>query len=156
MMPLEGIPSEHILQIVDFAAREFGTVFVDLPSNWTNWSLSLVARSDLILLITELTVTGINRARRQLDLLDSQDLGNLDIRVIVNRYDKAMAKTIRPSDVREALGKDIAYTICNDFPLMRMAIDRGVPIDELKRKTPLSKDFDTLDAGLAAALGLER
>ena len=156
MMPLEGIPSEHILQIVDFATREFGTVFVDLPSNWTNWSLSLVARSDLILLITELTVTGINRARRQLDLLDSQDLGNLDIRVIVNRYDKAMAKTIRPSDVREALGKDIAYTICNDFPLMRMAIDRGVPIDELKRKTPLSKDFDTLDAGLAAALGLER
>jgi pilus assembly protein CpaE len=156
MMPLEGIPSEHILQIVDFATREFGTVFVDLPSNWTNWSLSLVARSDLILLITELTVTGINRARRQLDLLDSQDLGNLDIRVVVNRYDKAMAKTVRPADVREALGKDIAYTICNDFPLMRMAIDRGVPIDELKRKTPLSKDFDTLDAGLAAALGLER
>ena len=156
MMPLEGLSNEHLLQIVDLATREFGTVFVDLPSNWTNWSLSLVARSDLILLVTELTVTGINRARRQLDLLDSQDLGNLDIRVIVNRYDKAMAKTVRPADVREALGKDIAYTICNDFPLMRMAIDRGVPIDELKRKTPLSKDFDTLDAGLAAALGLER
>ena len=156
MMPLEGIPSEHILQIVDFATREFGTVFVDLPANWTNWSLSLVARSDLVLLVTELTVTGINRARRQLDLLDSQDLGNLDVRVIVNRYDKAMAKTVRPADVREALGKDIAYTICNDFPLMRMAIDRGVPINELKRKSPLSKDLETLDAGIAAALGLER
>ena len=156
MMPLEGIPSEHILQIVDFATREFGTVFVDLPANWTNWSLSLVARSDLVLLVTELTVTGINRARRQLDLLDSQDLGNLDVRVIVNRYDKAMAKTVRPADVREALGKDIAYTICNDFALMRMAIDRGVPINELKRKSPLSKDLETLDAGIAAALGLER
>jgi pilus assembly protein CpaE len=156
IMPLEGIPSEHILQIVDFATREFGTVFVDLPANWTNWSLSLVARSDLVLLVTELTVTGINRARRQLDLLDSQDLGNLDVRVIVNRYDKAMAKTVRPADVREALGKDIAFTVCNDFQLMRMAIDRGVPINELKRKTPLSKDLETLDAGIAAALGLER
>jgi len=156
VMPLEGIPSEHILQIVELATREFGTVFVDLPTNWTNWSLSLVARSDLVLLITELTVTGINRARRQLDLLDSQDLGNLDVRIIVNRYDKGMAKTIRPADVREALGRDVAYTISNDFPLMRSAIDRGVPIDEIKRKSPLSKDFDSLDAGIAAALGLER
>lgn len=156
IMPLEGMPSEHILQIVDYATREFGTVFVDLPSNWTNWSLSLVARSDLILLITELTVTGVNRARRQLDLLDSQDLGTLDIRVIVNRYDKAMAKTIRPADVREALGRDIAYTVANDFQLMRTAIDRGIPLDEIKRKTPLAKDLDTLDAGIAAALGLER
>ena len=62
MMPLEGIPNEQLLQIVELAAREFGTVFVDLPTNWTNWSLSLVARSDLVLLVTELTVAGLNRA----------------------------------------------------------------------------------------------
>jgi len=156
MMPIEGMPNEHILQIVDIATREFETVFLDLPANWTNWSLSLVARSDLVLLVTELTVTGINRARRQLDLLDSQDLSNLDVRVIVNRYDKSMAKTVRPADVRTALGRDIAYTVANDFAVMRAAIDRGVAIDEVKRKTPLAKDLDTLDAGIAAALGLER
>ena len=69
MMPLEGVSSDHLLQIVDLATREFGTVFVDLPTNWTNWSLSLVARSDLTLLITELTVAGVNRAKRQLNLL---------------------------------------------------------------------------------------
>ena len=156
MMPLEGMPSEHLLQIVDIATREFGTVFIDLPTNWTNWSLSLVARSDLILLITELTVAGISRARRQLDLLHSQDLGALDIRVVVNRYDKAMAKVVRPTDVTQALGRDIAYTVSNEFPVMRAAIDRGLSVDEVKRKTGLSKDLDTLDAGVAAALGLER
>jgi pilus assembly protein CpaE len=156
MMPLEGMPSDHILQIVDLATREFGTVFVDLPANWTNWSLSLVARSDLVLLVTELTVAGVNRARRQLDLLNSQDLNHLDIRLVVNRYDKSLAKTVRPADVTSALGRDIAFTITNDFPLMRAAIDRGVPINEIKRKTALSKDLDNLDVGIAAALGLER
>jgi pilus assembly protein CpaE len=50
----------------------------------------------------------------------------------------------------------VAYTVANDFPLMRSAIDRGVPIDELKRKSALGKDLDALDAGVAAALGLER
>ncbi|MFL6752869.1 MAG: CpaE family protein [Sphingomicrobium sp.] len=156
MMPLEGVSSEHLLEIVDLATHEFGTVFVDLPTNWTNWSLSLVARSDLILLVTELTVAGLNRAKRQLRLLESQDLGGLDVRVIVNRFDKAQNRTIRPSDVRDALGRDIAYTVANDFPLMRSAIDRGVPISDIKRKSAIGKDLDVLDAGVAAALGLER
>jgi pilus assembly protein CpaE len=156
ILPIEGMPSDHLLRIVDIATREFGTVFVDLPTNWTNWSLSLVARSDLVLLVTELTVAGVSRARRQLDLLHSQDLGALDIRVVVNRFDKGMAKTVRPADIGHALGRDVAYTVANDFSVMRAAIDRGVPVDEIKRKTPLSKDLDALDAGVAAALGLER
>ena len=156
MMPLEGVSSEHLTQIVELATREFGTVFVDLPTNWTNWSLSLVARSDLVLLVTELSVAGLNRAKRQLRLLDSQDLGGLDVRVIVNRYEKSQSRTIRPADVREALGRDVAYTVANDFALVRAAIDRGVPINDIKRKSAVSKDLESLDAGLAAALGLER
>jgi pilus assembly protein CpaE len=156
MMPLEGVSSDHLMAIVDSATHEFGTVFVDLPTNWTNWSLSLVARSDLVLLVTELTVAGLNRAKRQLSLLESQDLGGLDVRVIVNRFDKSQARTIRSSDVREALGRDIAYTIANDFPLMRSAIDQGVPISNIKRKSRIGNDLDVLDAGIAAILGLER
>ena len=156
MMPLEAVSSEHLLQVVELATREFGTVFVDLPSNWTNWSLSLVARSDLVLLVTELTVAGLNRAKRQLRLLESQDLGVLDVRVVANRWEKSLARNIRPADVREALGRDIAYTVANDFPLMRAAIDRGVPISDIKRKSAIGKDLAVLDAGIAAALGLER
>jgi pilus assembly protein CpaE len=156
MMPLEAISSEDVLQIVELATREFGTVFVDLPTNWTNWSLSLVARSDLVLLVTELTVAGLARASRQLALLESQDLDTVDVRVIVNRYEKSLARNIRPADVQQALGRETAYTIANDFPLMRAAIDRGVPVDEVKRKSALGKDLDKLDASVAAAIGLER
>lgn len=156
MMPLEGIPSDHVLQIAERATLEFGTVFVDLPANWTNWSLSLVARSDLVILVTDLTVAAVNRARRQLNLLASQDLGDLDVRVIVNRYDKGMARTISLADVRKALGHEVDYVVSNDFSLMRAAIDRGVPINDIKRKTALGKDLDVLDAGIAAALRLER
>lgn len=156
MMPIEGVPTDHLLRIIELARREFDTVFVDLPTNWTNWSLSVVAQSDLALLVTEQTVAGINRAKRQLTLLESQDLSNVEVRVIVNRFEKSLARTVRPADMRNALGRDVAYAIANDFPLMRSAIDRGVPIGELKRKSALGKDLDALDAGVAAALGLER
>jgi pilus assembly protein CpaE len=156
MMPLEGISDEHMLRIVDMATREFGTVFVDLPTNWTNWSLSLVARSDLVVLVTELTIAGLNRARRQLNLLRSQDLGALDVRVVVNRFEKSQTRTISFADANKALGREVAYTVAVDSQVMRSAIDRGVPIDEIKRKTVLGKDLDVLGAGVAAAIGLER
>jgi pilus assembly protein CpaE len=156
MMPLEGLSNEHLIEIVDHATREFGTVFIDLPTNWTNWSLSLVARSDVVLLVTELSVAGLNRARRQLRLLESQDLDGLDVRVVVNRFDKSQSRSIRPTDVRQALGRDISYTVTNDFALLRSAIDQGIPISEVKRKSATAKDLDTIDEGLVAALGLER
>lgn len=155
MIPLEGLSSDDIIQIVEIATREFGTVFIDHPASWTNWSLSLVARSDVVLLVTELTVAGLNRAKRQLDLLDSQELGGLDVRVIANRFEKSLARTIRPADVHEVLGRDIAYTVANDFPLVRRSIDQGVPIDTIKRRSAVGKDLDVVEAGLTAAFGLE-
>ncbi|HET7708018.1 MAG TPA: pilus assembly protein CpaE [Sphingomicrobium sp.] len=156
MMPIESLQSDHLIEIVTLAKREFGTVFVDLPSNWTNWSLSLLAQSDIVLLVTELSVASLNRARRQIDLIRAQELDDLDVRVVVNRFEKGLLRTIRESDVREALGHDIAYTIANEPHIMRAAVDRGVPINEVKRRSAIAKDLDQLDSGLAAALGLKR
>ena len=156
MMPLEALTSEQVMDIVELAKREFGTVFVDLPSNWTNWSLSLLAQSDLVLLVSELSVASLHRARRQLDLINSQELSELDLRVVINRFEKGLMRTIRPSDVREALGRDIGYTIANDPQLMRAALDQGLPISDIKRKSSLGKDVDMLDDAIAAALGLRR
>lgn len=156
MMPIEGMPSEQLLQIVDLATREFATVFVDLPANWTNWSLSLAARSDIVFLITELSIAGLRRARRQLDLLRSQDLGSLDVRLVINRFEKSQARKIGVKDTHDALGRDVSYYVSNDLPLMRSAIDQGVPIDELKRKSALGKDLDAIVADIAVSLDLER
>lgn len=156
MLPLESLTSEQMIEIVDLAKREFGTVFVDLPSNWTNWSLSLLAQSDLVLLITELSVASLHRARRQIDLIENQELDNLELRVVANRFEKHLMRTIRPADIRAALGRDVTYTIAHDQPLMRAAIDQGVPLAEIKRKSAIGKDIDMLDAGVAVALGLRR
>ena len=156
MMPIEALQSDPLIDIVNLAKREFGTVFVDLPSNWTNWSLSLLAQSDLVLLVTELSVASLHRARRQIDLIRSQDLDSLDLRIVVNRFEKNLLRSIRQSDVRDALGYDIAYTIANEPAIMRAAVDQGVPISEIKRKSAIGKDIDALDSGLAATLGLTR
>jgi pilus assembly protein CpaE len=156
MMPLDSVTSEQIIEIVDVAKSEFGTVFADLPSNWTNWSLSLLAQAELVLLLTELSVVGLQRARRQLDLLREQDLQSLDLRLVVNRFERGLLRTVRPGDVHKALGREVSYTVANDPAVMRTATERGVPLTEIKRKSAVGKDIDTLENGVAAALGKER
>jgi len=155
IMPLEAVSSDQLLSIVDIATAEFGTVFVDLPTNWTNWSLSLLARADVVLMITQLRVTSLHRARRQLDLLASQDMNLLDVRIVLNRAEKGLFRTLGPADAERVLRKPIAFSIANDHATMSLAIDRGVPIAEVKRKCALGKDIDVMEQGVTAALGLE-
>jgi len=156
IMPLEAMTSDQLLSIVDFATEEFGTVFVDLPTNWTNWSLSLLARSDLVLMVTELTVPSLHRARRQLDLLASQDMAALNLRILVNRSEKGLFRSLGPADAERVLRRPVSYTFANDHSTMCEAIDRGVPITEVRRKCALVKDIDTLEQGVSGVLGLER
>ncbi len=76
--------------------------------------------------------------------------------MVANRCESGLFKRIRPADVRAALGRDVAYTVADEGAVMRAAVDRGVPISEIKRKSAIGRDIDTLDNGVAAALGLER
>ena len=154
IMPLETLDSDAAVELVETAMREFGTVFVDLPHNWTNWSLSLLARADIVLLVTELRIASLHRARRQLELVESQDLGKLDVRVVINRADKGLFRSIKSTDVERVLGRPIGYTIANDHETMTAAIERGVPVAEIRRKGPLARDLEMLTAGLVAALGV--
>ena len=97
-----------------------------------------------------------HRSRRQLDLIAAQDLAALDVRIVVNRFEKGLFKTIKPADVRQALGRDVAYTIANDHAVMCAAVEQWVPIGAIRRRSPLGKDIELPDAGIAAALRLVR
>jgi pilus assembly protein CpaE len=53
--------------------------------------------------------------------------------VIVNRFTQRMfASGLRRSDLEQALGASFASCIPNDYAMVREAIDRGVPLDEVR------------------------
>ena len=156
IQPLDSLSSDHLMTLISVAKAEYGTVFVDLPANWTNWSLSLLARADLILMVTQLSVPSLNRARRQLDLLRSQGLGDIELKLILNRFEKKLFDRLSAKDVERVLGRAPDFTIANDYQTVTEAIERGVPLAEIRRKGPLARDLALLDTGVATALGRER
>jgi pilus assembly protein CpaE len=156
MLPLDSLTNDQVIAVTERAQRDYGTVFVDLPANWTHWSLTLAARSHLILLVTELSVAGLNGARRQLDLLRAQDLGELPIEVVANRVESGLFRTVKPADTERALGVPASFTVANDPAVLGAAIDRGILIDEVKRKSALGRGLDAIDARIVDLFQLER
>ncbi|MGH6781135.1 MAG: AAA family ATPase, partial [Sphingomonadaceae bacterium] len=153
IMPLESVGADQIFDIVDLATREFDTVFIDLPGNWTNWSLSLVARSDVVLLVAELSIASLRQAQRQLKLLERQGLGNIPVQVVINRVQKKLFRSIDLSDAAKALNHPINFSIANDFALVETALDQGVLIDEIKAKSRVSRDIEAILDGCNELMG---
>ncbi len=154
--PLEAASTDQIFNLVDLATREFGTVMLELPGTWTNWSLSLVGRSDVIVLVIELTVASLRQARRQLALLANQGLGDVPILVVANRVQKRLFRSINLGDAENALNHPVAFGIANDFPLISTALDQGVVIGEIKPKSKVSRDILALLDGCDEMMGRTR
>ena len=152
IVPLETLTPDRALSLVQMAMERYGTVFIDLPANWTDWSLSLVARADLVLLVTGLSVPSLARTRRQLDLIDAQDLGTLDIRIVVNRFESGLFRNVDRGDLQRVLGRDADFTISRDTEVMNEVLELGVPIRDVKRRSRIAKDFASLSAGVGSIL----
>lgn len=148
MMPLEVVNGDHLCELIDLAAQEYGTVFVDLPGNWTNWSLSIVARSDLVLLVSQISIASLRQTRRVLDLIEQNGLAGLQIEIVVNRLEQKLFGTINLRDAAAALGRDISLSVSNDFKLMNAALDQGVPLTTISARNRLSRDIEKIVDGI--------
>ena len=67
VMPLDVVSTSAIDSCLKVAAEEYRFVLVDLPTVWCDWSMRALQKSDLILMVTQLTVPHVRQARRQLD-----------------------------------------------------------------------------------------
>lgn len=141
IMPLELVSADQIFDVVDLATRNYGMIFADLPGNWTNWSLSLMARSDVVLLVVELTIASLRQAQRQLALLRNQGVVDDRLQIVVNRAQKKLFRTIDLTDAERALNHPVAFSIANDFPLVSTALDQGVLLEDIKAKNRISRDI---------------
>ena len=144
LMPTDTVGTDQICDIVHLATAEYRTVFLDLPSDWTNWSLSLVAQSDVVFLIVELSIASLRQAQRQLALLVKLGVAADKIQVVVNRVEKKLFQQINLKDASDTIGRPIGLSVTSDFALMNTALNRGVMIGDIKSKSAVGRDLNKL------------
>lgn len=151
--PLESIDTAALDQVLQLVRREFEYVLIDLPSNLTNWSLSIVSRSDRVMVLTEQSIPNLRQARRRIDLFRSLGLDLRLLSVVLNRVETGLFKTIGVNDVERALGQPVAEMLHDDSPYIAQAQEQGRLVGEIRRKSKFAADIaklaERLETGLA-------
>ncbi|PZU51339.1 MAG: hypothetical protein DI568_01755 [Sphingomonas sp.] len=155
MMPLDIVTSEFTDQLLRTAVQIYDVVLVDLPQAWTEWSVRVLQRADAVVLVTNLSVSGVYQARRQLEVLEANGLTS-KLRIIANRVPTNLLG--RKADTKETetvLRRKVDHTIGNDYPGMSGANDEGKLLKDVRASARLLKDIQQFAASLSEALAAE-
>jgi pilus assembly protein CpaE len=123
-----------VTRLLDLVSSHFDFVVIDMPRTWFSWTDSVLVGSNRLFIVSEMTVPGLRHAK-QLVTAVSERLGQgPHPQVIVNRFEQRMfASGLRRNDIKQALGQAFAGTLPNNYALVREAIDRGIPLEEVKK-----------------------
>jgi len=130
---MRSFDPDMVMRLLDLVSSHFDHVVFDMPRFWYPWTDSVLLGSNRVFVISEMTVPGLRHAKLLVDaIIERLKEGPLP-RVIVNRYEQSyFGAGLRRADVHQTLGELYAGSIPNQYQLVREAIDRGVPLEEVK------------------------
>jgi pilus assembly protein CpaE len=134
-----------VTRLLDLVSSHFDYVVIDMPRTWFSWTDNVLVGSNKLYIVSEMTVPGLRHAK-QLVTAISERLGpDLHPKIIVNRFEQHyFTPGLRRADIKQALGASFAGTIPNNYRLVREAIDRGVPLDEIKAGNNVATELKKL------------
>jgi pilus assembly protein CpaE len=118
---------------------------IDMPRTWFSWTDSVLLGSNKLFIVSEMTVPGLKHAKQLVAAIRNQLESGPAPQVIVNRFEQRMfSPGLKKADVERVLGEDFAAMIPNYYRLVREAIDRGVPLEEVKKGNKITTELKKL------------
>lgn len=150
ILPLEQVDVDQLLRVIALLRQRFAAVVLDLPADWTNWTLSAAAQSSAILMVVETTLPSIRQAKRRLDLFRSVGIEDSAIAIVVNRAEKRLFGTIDLADVSNTLGREVLGSVALDQQLVSAAQNQGKLVGAFRAKSRFATDIARLAQVLAS------
>jgi pilus assembly protein CpaE len=134
-----------VTRLLDLVSSNFDYVVFDMPRTWFSWTDSVLLGSNNLYIVCEMTVPGLRHAKRLVEAIQERLGEGPRPQVIVNRFEQRMFSSgLRRADIAQVLGDSFAACIPNQYGLVREAIDRGVPIDEVKPGNKITQELKRL------------
>src|SRR5579872_544846 len=148
---MRSFDPDVVTRLLDLVSTNFDYVVFDMPRTWFSWTDSVLLGSDRLFIVSETTVPSLRQAKQLVAAIKERLGDEPRPRVIVNRFlQKMFSSGLRRSDLEQALGDTFAAAIPNDYALVREAIDRGVPLDEVKPGNKITAQLKKLVIDAAA------
>ena len=141
-----------VTRLLDLVSSHFDYVVFDMPRTWFSWTDSVLLGSNKLFIVSETTVPGLRQAKQLVDAIRDRLGDGPHPKVIINRYvQKVFSPALRKSDIQQTIGDAFLACIPNDYGLVREAIDRGVPLEEVKKGNKITAQLRKLVLPQAAA-----
>ncbi|HTV30631.1 MAG TPA: response regulator receiver protein, partial [Xanthobacteraceae bacterium] len=151
---MRSFDPDVVTRLLDLVSSHFDYVVFDMPRTWFSWTDSVLLGSNKLFIVSETTVPSLRHAKQLVEAIRERLGDGPHPQVIINRFESKMFSSgLRRTDFEQTLGDALAGTVPNNYVLVREAIDRGVPLDEIKpgNKVTLSLKKLVLPQGSAKA-----
>ncbi len=130
---MRSFDPDVVTRLLDMVSTNFDYVVFDMPRTCFSWTDSVLLGSNKLFIVSEVTVPGLRHAKQLVEAVRERLGDGPKPQVIINRFEQRLfASGLRKSDIEQVLGDAYACCIPNNYGLVREAIDRGVPLDEIK------------------------
>lgn len=145
---MRSFDPDVVTKLLDLVSTHFDHVVIDMPRTWFSWTDAVLFGSNRLFIVSEMTVPGLKHARQLVGAIRERlNEGGPSPQVIVNRFEeRLLSGGLKKRDIEQALGKDFAAVVPNFYRLVREAIDRGVPLEEVKRGNKITSALKKLIA----------
>jgi pilus assembly protein CpaE len=142
---MRSFDPDVVTRLLDLVSSHFDYVVFDMPRTWFSWTDSVLLGSNRLFIVSETTVPGLRQARQLVDAVRERLGEGPKPQVIINRFvQKLFSAGLRKSDIEQAIGDAFLSCIPNDYGLVREAIDRGVPLEEVKKGNKITLELKKL------------
>jgi pilus assembly protein CpaE len=142
---MRSFDPDVVTRLLDLVSSNFEYVVFDMPRTWFSWTDSVLLGSNKLFIVSEMTVPGLRHAKQLVEAIHERLGDSPKPQVIVNRFEQRMFSSgLRKADVEQVLGGSLAACIPNHYSIVREAIDRGVPLDEVKPGNPITLQLKKL------------
>jgi pilus assembly protein CpaE len=142
---MRSFDPDVVTRLLDLVSSHFDYVVIDMPRTWFSWTDSVLLGSNRLFIVSETTVPSLRHAKQLVDAIRERLGDGLHPQVIINRFvPKMFGPGLRKSDIEQAIGSAFLACIPNDYALVREAIDRGVPLEEVKKGNKISQQLKKL------------
>lgn len=154
-VPLDAMTPDVAKSVLTEAKAIWPVTFVDMPLAWSDWTPAVLESSDVVVVVTPVSVPAIRRTRRLLDVFHGMDLDDLTILMVTSQICKSAGGRARQREASEAISRGIDYSIRSDRQTVFEAADRGVFCHQVNEKSVATKDIARFVEGLGHQLDLE-
>ena len=130
---MRSFDPDVVTRLLDLVSSNFDYVVFDMPRTWFSWTDSVLLGSNRLFVVSETTVPGLRHAKQLVEAIRERMGEGPQPQVIINRFaQKMFSSGLRRADIEQAIGDAFLTCVPNDYGLVREAIDRGVPLDEVR------------------------